>query len=84
MNNPERLRVYGKNKELIFEATVPDTQISGYEYEFISARDAIITGKTECGEITHRETIRLLAHTDTPRKTWKMPFPMEIATDQAK
>ncbi|MBR4514485.1 MAG: Gfo/Idh/MocA family oxidoreductase [Lachnospiraceae bacterium] len=82
MNNPERLRVFGKSKELIFEATVPDAQISGYEYEFFSARDAIITGKTECVEITHRETIRLLQHADTLRATWKMLYPMEAATDE--
>ena len=84
MNNPEGLKVFGKNKELIFQATVPDTQISGYEYEFLSARDAIITGKTECGEITHRETIRLLAHADMLRKTWKMPFPMELTAEGSK
>ncbi len=84
MNNPERLRVFGKDRELIFEAKVPDTQISGYEYEFISARDAIITGKTECGEMTHGETIRLLSHTDMLRRTWKMPFPMELKEKEAE
>ncbi len=77
INNPEAFRIYNKNHNLVAEITPPDSQISGYEYEFIAARDAIITGKPYAQEMPHTETLRILMMIDSLRKSWKIEFPME-------
>ncbi len=77
INCPEAVRVYSGDGKLVSDVKPPERQISGYEYEFIAARDAIILGKYECEEMPHAETIRILQMTDSLRKSWKMTFPME-------
>ena len=54
----------------------PEKQTTGYEYEFLAARNAIIMGKVECNELTHVESRDMLRFMDTLRKTWKISFPL--------
>lgn len=77
INNPKEFTVYTAKREVRLSAKIPETQISGYEYEFIAARDAIITGKTECPEITHAESVRIMKLMDSLREAWQIKFPME-------
>ncbi len=76
VNLPTRVRVYGENNEILEETMPPEKQISGYEYEFIAARNAIIMGKVECPEISHIESRDMLRFMDTLRKTWKITYPL--------
>lgn len=78
INNPEAFRIYQGDHKLVFEAKKPDRQISGYEYEFLAARDAIIVGANQCGEMTHEETLRIMRICDGLRKTWNVRFPMDV------
>jgi len=75
-NLPTRMRIYGENGEILEETMPPENQISGYEYEFLAARNAIIMGKPEPEEITHMETLHMLQFMDTLRKTWKIAYPL--------
>lgn len=52
-------------------------QISGYEYEVISALNAISNGKTECDEMPHCETLRVLDIMDKLRADWGIKYPFE-------
>ena len=76
VNLPTRIRVYGENGEILEETTPPEKQTTGYEYEFLAARNAIIMGKVECNELTHVESRDMLRFMDTLRKTWKISFPL--------
>ena len=75
-NLPTRVRIYGENNEILEETMPPENQISGYEYEFLAARNAIIMDKIESPEITHVEQRDMLRFMDTLRKTWKITFPL--------
>lgn len=77
INNPETVRIYHGDKKLVFEAKIPDRQITGYEYEFLAARDAIIVGDIECREMPHSETIRIMNLMDLLRQQWNYKLPME-------
>lgn len=75
-NLPTSVRVYGENDEILEETMPPENQISGYEYEFLAARNAIIMEKVEPAEITHTETLRTLQFMDQMRAQWKISFPL--------
>lgn len=76
---PTAFRIYKDNKPFL-EVNPNEDQISGYEYEFMAARDAIITGKLECPEMTHKETLRIMSLMDMLRKSWQYKLPMEKDT----
>ena len=78
INNPEAFRIYHGDHNMVFEAKKPDRQISGYEYEFLAARDAIIVGANQCGEMSHQETLRIMRICDGLRRTWGVKFPMDV------
>ena len=48
---------------------VPE-QINGYEYEATACARAIRAGQTECEEMPHSETLRLMRILDTVREQW--------------
>jgi predicted dehydrogenase len=77
INCPEEIKVYTGDNKMIADLTVGDKQINGYEFEFLAARNAIITGKVETVELPHSETVRLLGICDGLRNAWKVEFPME-------
>ena len=71
INNPEEIIVYDREKA-IADIKPPEKQISGYEYEFIAARDAIITGKFETALMPHKDTINIMTLMDNLRRNWKV------------
>ena len=76
INNPGAIRVFDENKELTAEYPAPP-QINGYEYEVLSCVQAIRNGKTECGEMPHSETMRLMNILDEIRRQWGFVLPCE-------
>ncbi|MCR5148223.1 MAG: Gfo/Idh/MocA family oxidoreductase [Eubacterium sp.] len=76
INCPEEMRVYNFKNDVMTKANPSERQINGYEYEFIAARDAIITGKLECPEMSHKDTITVLNFCDMLRRSWKVFYPL--------
>lgn len=52
-------------------------RISGYEYEFLSARAAIQQSMIEPLEMPHSETLSLMEHMDKLRANWNVTYPFE-------
>ena len=77
INNPETFRIYHGDHNMVFEARKPERQISGYEYEFIAARDAIIVGASQCPDMMHEDTLKVMRMCDGLRRTWGVKFPMD-------
>ena len=77
INNPESVRVYNLERRIVAEYIAP-TQITGYEYEVISAMDAIMEGRVECPEMPHSETIFMMKLMDSIRNAWGIRFPEEV------
>lgn len=77
MNCPEVFRIYQGDHKLVVETKIPERQISGYEYEFIAAREAIILGHVETPQMPHSETLRILSIADVLRNQWNYKLPME-------
>ena len=76
INNCERISVYDSVGTLIRDVAVPP-QINGYEYEVIACVQAIESGKTECMQMPHEETIRGMEILDEIRQQWGMKYPCE-------
>lgn len=76
INNCEEIRVYDLNRNMTACYKVPE-QINGYEYEVLSCIKAIKEGKTECEEMPHSETLRVMKLLDKIRGQWGMTFPCE-------
>ncbi|MBO4864722.1 MAG: Gfo/Idh/MocA family oxidoreductase [Eubacterium sp.] len=73
---PERVRIYTPDGKMVQELTPPERYISGYEYEFIAAREAIIVGRTETPYNTNSHIMALYSFTDALRKSWGEFFPL--------
>ena len=76
INNPQSIRVYDTEDVLLDEQFVPE-QISGYEYEFIEAKDRIAAGETESLSMPLQDTIKVMEVMDTVRKGWGLVYPKE-------
>lgn len=77
INCPTGYRIYNADRKLIDDTKAPEQQISGYEFEFLSARNAIITGKTEADFQSHELLINTMGFLDSLRKIWGVEFPMD-------
>lgn len=69
INNPEEIRVFDSAHKRIQTLKVPQ-QITGYEYEVEACIKAIEKGRTECIEIPHEETIKVMEIMDSIRAAW--------------
>lgn len=76
INNPEEIKVFNEEYQEITSYT-PPAQISGYEYEVEACIKAIEEGKTECPEMPHSETIRVMKIMDEMRKSWGYEIPIQ-------
>ena len=79
INNPERILLFNTESgeaRLQKEITVPE-QITGYEYELLACKKALDSGKTECAEMPHSETIEIMRQMDEIRKQWGLVYPCE-------
>ena len=57
-------------------------QITGYEYEIASCLDALDKNATECWEMPHSETLRIMKMMDELRSKWGVRYPFEMAENQ--
>ena len=77
INNPQCIRVCDTKDQELARYTVP-RQITGYEYEVLSAITAIREGRIECEEIPHEETLEVMRLMDTLRAEWGVRYPFEV------
>lgn len=76
INNFESITVYNENREVTAVYQQPE-QITGYEYQVLACREAIEAGQTECPQMPHEETLRIMAQMDAVREQWGLKYPME-------
>lgn len=82
INCPEIVRVFDNNYQLIEEYHVPNSQVSGYEYEFLAAEEALRNGWLEHPLMPHQETLDIMKMMDDLRAEWGVRYPNdEIFTE---
>ena len=77
INNFEAMRVYNLERRVVAEYAAP-TQVTGYEYEVISAIKAVEEGMIECPEMPHIETLYMMQLMDNIRGAWNLKCPYEV------
>ncbi|KFI63888.1 NAD-dependent oxidoreductase [Bifidobacterium cuniculi] len=76
INDIEGIDIYGTDHELKRHVDVP-AQLTGYEYEVKAAVRAIRAGRRDCPEMTHADTLRMMALMDRIRREWGLHYPTE-------
>lgn len=77
INNCEKITVYNLDREVILEQEVP-AQITGLEYEVTACEKALREGRTECPEMPHEESLRMMGIMDEVRRQLGIRFPQEV------
>ena len=76
INNPQQITVNGPDRTYIETIRVPQ-QITGYEYQFLACRQALIDGLLEPREMPLEETLYIMELMDGFRKQWGVKYPMD-------
>ena len=76
INNPQKITVNGPDRTYIETIPVPQ-QITGYEYQFVACRQALIDGLLEPKEMPLKETLYIMQLMDSLRKDWDVRYPMD-------
>ena len=76
INNPQKITVNGPDRSYIETIHVPQ-QITGYEYQFLACRQALIDGLLEPREMPHEETLYIMQLMDSLREKWDVRYPMD-------
>lgn len=76
VNNPESLDVYDTEHRLKRHINIP-AQLTGYEYQVASAANAVLDGRTECPEMPHADTLKIMRLMDRLRAAWGLKYPFE-------
>ena len=76
VNNPQQITVNGPDRTYIETIRVPQ-QITGYEYEFLACRQALIDGLLEPREMPLDETLYIMELMDDLRRKWDVRYPMD-------
>ena len=76
INNPQNITVNGPDRTYIETIHVPQ-QITGYEYQFLACREALIEGLLEPREMPHEETLYIMQLMDDLRRKWGVHYPMD-------
>ena len=76
INNPQTITVNGPDRTYIETIRVP-RQITGYEYQFLACRQALIDGLLEPREMPHKETLYIMQLMDGLRQKWDVRYPMD-------
>ena len=76
INNPQKITVNGPDRTYIETIHVPQ-QITGYEYQFLVCRDALLEGLLEPREMPHEETLYIMQLMDDLRRKWGVCYPMD-------
>ena len=74
INNPTSATAWDRYGHQLGHWEAP-ARISGFEYEFLSCRRAIETGRCEPEEMPHKETLRVMRLMDSLRGVWGVRFP---------
>lgn len=76
VNNPQQITVNGPDRTYMETIHVPQ-QITGYEYQFLACRKALMDGLIEPREMPHEETLYMMELMDGLRKKWGVHYPMD-------
>ena len=76
INNPQKVTVNGPDRTYIETIHVPQ-QITGYEYQFLACRQALMEGRLEPREMPHGETLYIMQLMDGLRQKWGVHYPMD-------
>ena len=76
INNPQKITVNTHDREFVEDIHVPK-QITGYEYQFVACREALIEGLLEPREMPHEETLYIMQLMDDLRMKWGVHYPMD-------
>ena len=76
INNPQMITVNTHDREFVEDIHVPQ-QITGYEYQFLACRQALIDGLQEPGEMPLDETLCVMKLMDDLRQKWGVRYPMD-------
>lgn len=76
INNPQQITVNGPDRTYVETIPVPQ-QITGYEYQFLACRQALIDGLLEPREMPHEETLYIMQLMDSMRRKWGVRYPMD-------
>ena len=76
INNPQKITVNGPDRTYIETIHVPQ-QITGYEYQFLVCREALLEGLLEPREMPHEETLYIMQLMDDLRRKWGVYYPMD-------
>ena len=76
INNPQTVTVNGPDRTYVETIRVPQ-QITGYEYQFIACREALMEGLLEPREMPHQETLYMMQLMDDLRRKWDVRYPMD-------
>jgi len=76
INNPQTITVNGPDRTYVETIRVPQ-QITGYEYQFLACRQALIDGLFEPREMPHAETLYIMQLMDNLRRKWDVRYPMD-------
>jgi predicted dehydrogenase len=76
INNPQTITVNGPDRTFVETIRVPQ-QITGYEYQFLACRQALMDGRLEPIEMPHAETLYIMQLMDGLRRKWGVHYPMD-------
>ncbi len=76
INNPQKITVNTRDRVFVEDIHVPQ-QITGYEYQFIACRQALIDGLLEPREMPLEETLYIMQLMDKLRQDWNVRYPMD-------
>ena len=76
INNPQTITVNGPDRTYIETIRVPQ-QITGYEFQFLACRQALMDGRLEPIEMPHAETLYIMQLMDGLRRKWGVHYPMD-------
>jgi len=76
INNPQKITVNTHDRVFVEDIHVP-RQITGYEYQFLACREALIEELLEPREMPHEETLYIMQLMDELRRKWGVRYPMD-------
>ena len=76
VNNPQTITVNGPDRTFVETIHLPQ-QITGYEYQFLACRQALLDGLTEPREMPHSEMLYIMQLMDDLRRKWGVRYPMD-------
>ena len=76
VNNPQQITVNGPDRTYVETIRLPQ-QITGYEYQFLACRQALLDGRLEPLEMPHAEVLYVMQLMDGLRQKWDVRYPMD-------